>query len=69
MNSHYIEKWMVELAPVSRNNVKNVPSRRQSILQYIENSISILCGASILRYRYHLAQLYFEIAEIPVSRN
>ena len=41
---------MDELAPVSKNTVKDEPSSRQSIL--------ILCGASILRYRYRLIQLY-----------
>ena len=49
---------MVELARVSRSNVKNEPSSRQSILRCIANSISIPCGASILRYRCDSAQLW-----------
>ena len=40
------------------NNVKNKPSRRQSIFGYFYNFIPISCGASILPHRYHLTRLY-----------
>ena len=39
-----------KLAPMSRNNVKNEPSGRQSVFWYFESLIPIPCGASILWY-------------------
>ena len=45
---------MDELALVSRNNAK-FDYRIMSMLRYFESSIPY--GASILRYRYHLARL------------
>ena len=50
-----------ELAPVSRNNDQNEPSGRQLTLRYSESSISIACGASIRRYRYHLTWLHIDV--------
>ena len=47
-----------KLFPVSGNNVKNEPSGRQSICRYFESLIPIPCSTSILRYRYHFAQLH-----------
>ena len=51
------KKLVTELASESRNNIKKEPSSRQLILQYLESPIPIPCGASTLRYRYHLTQL------------
>ena len=44
-------QWM-NLAPISRNNGKNEPSRCQLILRYLESSIPLLCGALILQYHF-----------------
>ena len=55
---------MDNLAPVSRNNVKNEPSSRQPILWYLESLIPIPCGASILWYRCHLTWLYSVLRDV-----
>ena len=54
---NYIWKKWIRKFPASRNNVKNEPSRRQSILWYFESLIPISCDASWISVAFELCVL------------